>query len=89
MEIIFHLQTIFVLSTIDYSELDYGRPKGVYSYPQWAVAVGWSMAAFAAIWIPIGWIYHIIRYGRDWEVSENLLTYIGFKDVMLFLPMSL
>ena len=63
------LQAIFVMSTINYAELDYKRPKGVYQYPQWAVAVGWSMAAFAAMWIPLGWLYHIVRYGRDWDVS--------------------
>lgn len=72
--------TIFVLSTIDYSELDYSRPKGTYQYPQWAVGVGWTMAAFAAVWIPIGWIYHIIRYGRDWETFKLCFRPIGLKE---------
>lgn len=43
---------IFVMSTINYSELDYKRPTGTYTYPQWAIAIGWSMAAFAAVFIP-------------------------------------
>ena len=73
------LQAIFVMSTINYSELDYKRPKGVYSYPNWAVAVGWIMAAFAAMWIPIGWIYHIIRYGRDWDTFKRTFKPMGFK----------
>ncbi|XP_060602808.1 sodium- and chloride-dependent taurine transporter-like [Ruditapes philippinarum] len=72
--------TIFVLSTIDYSELDYSRPKGTYVYPQWAVGIGWAMAAFAAIWIPIGWIYHIIRYGKDWETFKLCFRPIGLQD---------
>ena len=72
-----------MLSAIDYSELDYSRPKGTYSYPQWAVAVGWTMAAFAAIWIPIVWIYHIIRYGRSWDVSAARTL-----DLTLSLPQS-
>ena len=57
------------MSTINYSELDYKRPKGTYIYPTWAVAIGWTMAGFAAIWIPIGWLYHIIRYGGNWQVE--------------------
>ena len=58
-----------MMSTINYSELDYKRPKGTYKYPDWAVAVGWIMASFAAMWIPLGWLYHIIRYGQNWDVS--------------------
>lgn len=70
---------IFVMSTINYAELDYKRPKGVYQYPQWAVAVGWSMAAFAAMWIPLGWLYHIVRYGRDWDTFELCFRPMGLK----------
>ncbi|WAR01043.1 S6A13-like protein [Mya arenaria] len=56
------------------------RPKGVYEYPQWAVAIGWTMAAFAAVWIPIGWLYHIIRYGSSWELAFKPL---GLRDYQL------
>lgn len=70
---------IFVMSTINYSELDYKRPKGVYVYPNWAVAVGWSMAAFAAMWIPLGWIYHIIRYGSSWDTFKRCFKPLGLK----------
>ena len=59
-----------MLSAISYSELDYKRPKGVYKYPGWAVGIGWAMAGFAAIWIPLGWVYHIVRYGKNWEVRS-------------------
>jgi len=76
----FCLQIIFVLSAISYSELDYKRPKGTYTYPSWAVGLGWTMAGFAAIWIPLGWIYHLIRYGKDWDVSRTVYVYIeGLK----------
>lgn len=72
--------TIFVLSIIDYSELDYRRPKGTYIYPTWAVAIGWSMAGFAAIWIPIGWFYHLIKYGVSKETIKLFFTPIGLKS---------
>jgi len=72
--------TIFVLSTIDYSELTYGRPRGTYTYPQWAVSVGWILAAFTAIWIPLGWAYHIIRYGSSWSKFKLCFVPLGLKD---------
>ncbi|KAL3880188.1 hypothetical protein ACJMK2_032451 [Sinanodonta woodiana] len=75
--------TIFILSTINYSELEYVRPKGVYKYPQWAVGIGWGMAAFAAMWIPLSWIYHIVRYGRDWKTFELCFKPMGLKSHQL------
>ena len=56
-------QAIFVMSVIDYSELTYDRPTaGVYVYPQWAVGVGWALAALSAICIPLTAIYKTVRY---------------------------
>ena len=61
------------MSAINYSELDYSRPDGTYVYPSWAVGIGWAMAAFGAIWIPIVFVGHILRvgyyHGFAWEVS--------------------
>lgn len=51
---------IFIMSLISYSELSYETTRGVYQYPQWAVGVGWSMAFFSIIWIPIYMLYSII-----------------------------
>ena len=56
------------MSTINYSELEYKRTSGTYIYPGWAIGVGWGMAGFAAMWIPLGWLYHGLKYGRDLEV---------------------
>ena len=64
------------MSTINYSELDYIRPKGVYKYPSWAVGIGWLMAAFAAVWIPLAWLYHVVKYGRSWDVSRHFIIII-------------
>lgn len=68
----FYLQVIFVMSTLNYSELQYKRPLGVYEYPNWAILVGWSLAAFSAIFIPIMIPVNIWRYGLNFKVSPFL-----------------
>jgi len=50
------------MSTISYSELDYRRPKGVYHYPEWAITIGWIIAAMPISWIPIYAVYKAIIY---------------------------
>lgn len=61
---------IFVMSTINYSELTYSRPTtGLYTYPEWAIGVGWGMAALSTIGIPFTAIYKIVSYrkqGKPW-----------------------
>jgi len=66
------LQAIFVMSTINYSELDYKRPSGTYVYPNWAIAVGWTMAAFSAIFIPLMIPVQIYKYGLKADVSSPI-----------------
>lgn len=66
------------MSTINYSELDYKRPSGTYIYPQWAVIVGWTMAAFSAIFIPIMVPIQIWKYGLKADVSLRI-KYIGLR----------
>ena len=65
------------MSTINYSELDYKRPSGTYIYPSWAVAIGWSMAALSAIFIPLMIPFQIWRYGLKTDVSLEKLTFIN------------
>lgn len=57
------------MSTLNYSELQYKRPSGVYKYPDWAILVGWSLAAFSAIFIPIMIPVNIWRHGLNFKVS--------------------
>ena len=57
------------MSTINYSELDYSRPSGTYVYPKWAIAVGWTMAGFSAIFIPLMIPIQIYKYGLKADVS--------------------
>jgi len=56
------------MSAINYSELDYKRTDGTYVYPSWAVGIGWSMAGFSAMFIPIMAIYPFFKYGFTMEV---------------------
>ncbi|XP_060062612.1 sodium- and chloride-dependent taurine transporter-like [Ylistrum balloti] len=62
--------SIFVMSAINYAELDYRRPDSTYVYPQWAVGIGWTMAAFAAVWIPLTALFKLYIYSRDHPISE-------------------
>ena len=69
------------MSTISYSELTYGRPTQEmdYVYPDWAVGIGWGMAAIAASTIPITAIYNYYTYCiRDGRVSPywNPINYV-------------
>ena len=61
------------MSAINYSELDYKRPgsKGTYIYPDWAVGIGWALAATSAIWIPIVALYKWIKNGANMEVGGS------------------
>ncbi|RUS84339.1 hypothetical protein EGW08_007871 [Elysia chlorotica] len=67
--------TVFVLSAIDYTELTYKRPNNrVYTYPDWGIALGWSMAAFSVIWIPIIAVYKWAKHGASMRVFRALLV---------------
>ncbi|XP_046331790.1 sodium- and chloride-dependent GABA transporter 2-like [Haliotis rufescens] len=68
--------SIFVMSAINYSELTYERPSGVYVYPNWAVAIGWTMACLSIVWVPIIAVYKYIKC-RDLMV---LLRPTGLKQ---------
>ena len=50
------------MAAIDYTELTYKRPSGVYVYPGWAIAVGWMLAVASIICVPIMSVYKILQY---------------------------
>lgn len=68
--------SIFVMSIINYSELTYERPSGIYVYPDWAVGIGWAMAMLSAVWIPIIAIYmlfkNLLKSGKTGDITEGL-----------------
>ncbi|KAL8576383.1 hypothetical protein ACOMHN_048950 [Nucella lapillus] len=76
---------IFVMSAINYSELEYARPgsKGTYVYPSWAVGIGWALAATSAIWIPIVAIYKWVKNGATLEALKLLCKPYGLKPHQL------
>ncbi|XP_033744015.1 sodium- and chloride-dependent GABA transporter 2-like [Pecten maximus] len=74
--------SIFIMSAINYAELDYRRPDSTYVYPQWAVGIGWTMAGFAAIWIPLTAIFKLFYYSREHpigEVARRMLMPCGLR----------
>jgi len=46
---------------LSYSNLTYDRKSVSYHYPQWAICVGWMMAAASIIWIPLVAIYRLCQ----------------------------
>lgn len=75
---------VFIMSVVNYSELDYKRPtKPLYKFPTWAVGIGWGMAAFAAIWIPLMILYRFYERGISRETITYLITPQGLKDHQL------
>ena len=55
--------TVFCMSAVNYTELDYTRPStGLYTYPDWAVTIGWCLAGVSAFWIPFYAVYNTIKY---------------------------
>ena len=61
---------------VDYRPSTYGD----YEYPGWADAMGWLMAAFSLIFIPIGMIYKINRE-RDGADLLAVNTYTFTRSV--------
>ncbi|KAI0226901.1 Sodium- and chloride-dependent taurine transporter [Lamellibrachia satsuma] len=60
---------IFLMSIVEYSELDYSRPSFTYKYPGWAVSLGWGLAGSSAICIPFVAIYNTFALrskGKPW-----------------------
>ena len=67
------------MSVVNYSELDYKRPKkDKYLFPTWAVGIGWGMASLSAIWIPIVIIYRLAKNGVSGEVRISKLLGWGW-----------
>ncbi|XP_025088321.1 sodium- and chloride-dependent taurine transporter-like [Pomacea canaliculata] len=74
---------VFVMSAINYSELDYKRPRSTYTYPGWAVGIGWTLAASSAVWIPLVGFYKWIKHGMSMEALRLLCKPYGLKEHQL------
>ncbi|XP_071144363.1 sodium- and chloride-dependent taurine transporter-like [Mytilus edulis] len=70
---------MFLMSIINYSNLEYKRPSGVYEYPGWAIAIGWSMASFSVMFIPLMIPFNIWRYKLNFQTLHLLLKPQGLQ----------
>ncbi|KAL1140435.1 hypothetical protein AAG570_000367, partial [Ranatra chinensis] len=55
---------VLIMCVLIYSLIDYETPtynNGAYSYPTWAVLLGWSITATCLLWIPLIAIYVVAR----------------------------
>ncbi|ELT99233.1 hypothetical protein CAPTEDRAFT_119450 [Capitella teleta] len=64
--------SMFVMSSINYRELTYTRPSGVYVYPDWAVSIGWFLASLSTICIPVLAIYHCMKFTKAGRVTIRM-----------------
>lgn len=64
---------------------------GAVKFPDWGVALGWSMAVFILLWIPVIALYKLMRAeGSPWKVCmlwfKNIEVYFHlFKEVKIVL----
>lgn len=72
--------SVFALSAYSYSELKYERPPpfGEYVYPQWAIAVGWILAASSIVWVPIVFFWKLLftesgNFVQRWRILTTPL----------------
>ncbi|XP_069118925.1 sodium- and chloride-dependent GABA transporter 3-like [Argopecten irradians] len=73
----------FIIGTVTYSELDYRRPLTTYHYPDWAVAIGWTMAMSSMVWVPALIIHKFIKYGFSMKTFKLMLVPAGLKEHQL------
>ena len=62
---------MFVLCLVTYSDLTYNRH---YTYPSWAIAIGWGLASCSVIMIPLVAVVRMIRT-KGTLVQVNLVIY--------------
>ena len=69
-------QIVFGLCVYSYSELTYNR---VYTYPKWAIGIGWTLACSSVFMIPLTMIGKIATTeGSLYEVSTTItVRWIG------------
>ena len=80
----FPKQTIFILSTVNYSALTYVRPLGVYEYPSWAVNLGWILAITPILFIPATAVYKAVQYRLQRKVWICIISWIKFTQILFF-----
>ena len=73
-------QIILVFSLIRYEPVHYGG----YTYPSWAVVLGWLITIFCIIWIPLGIIHTLATSsGTPWQVKMQTESRLAVIFVIL------
>ncbi|KAJ8042618.1 Sodium-dependent serotonin transporter [Holothuria leucospilota] len=68
---------VVIFALISYSPLEFNG----YVYPQWSIALGWSLTASSMMWVPAFGLYKfIITPGSFQEVK-----YVQYNELLLFL----
>ncbi len=58
-------QVILIWSLLTFTPPSYGTVQ----FPDWALALGWCMAVFVLLWIPVVIVYKLLRAeGNPWKV---------------------
>ena len=65
------------MSALKYSQLTYDRPDGIYTYPGWAVGIGWFLASLPLSAILITALYKLMHYTRSGKVK--IIPYINLN----------
>lgn len=74
------VQGCFVFSLVKYKPLTYNK---VYEYPDWAIALGWTLALASMICIPMVVVIKIIRSdGPLIEVGGAAVVPVGPESVL-------
>ena len=71
---IFFPQAIWIFSLVDYKPVTYTKAiEGVYEYPEWAIILGWCVAATSFVPIPVIAIINVLGANADgiWEVKSD------------------
>uniref|UniRef100_A0A671UEG5 Transporter n=1 Tax=Sparus aurata TaxID=8175 RepID=A0A671UEG5_SPAAU len=66
----FFLSPCIIVAILVWSLMTFTPPSyGAVKFPDWGVALGWSMAVFILLWIPIIAVYKLMRAeGSPWKV---------------------
>uniref|UniRef100_A0A671UEZ7 Transporter n=1 Tax=Sparus aurata TaxID=8175 RepID=A0A671UEZ7_SPAAU len=72
----FFLSPCIIVAILVWSLMTFTPPSyGAVKFPDWGVALGWSMAVFILLWIPIIAVYKLMRAeGSPWKRLKSLCS---------------
>jgi hypothetical protein len=58
------------------SSLSYGKGKRLYSYPDWAIGLGWFISLVPVFFLPAFVLYNIWKFKQQGKVGSYILNSI-------------